>query len=772
MGGVLKRALAPLTWWAIGIGYLVALGVIVLPVTWLGTAAYLAASLSLVGATVIAARVHRVNRRFVTAVSAIGAFFAASQIVDSLGDTGGYTRISDLLGLCGSICIIISLVNMLSGRASANIRSVIGDALIVGLGSWLISWVALIEPAIRNRGGSLGDSILGGAYQPAGTVVLFLLVLLLFSGSGTRQASVWLVTLAMALNLAADVLWGLATAGHLGDGATRTSMALYVAAYFTAAGAFIHPTVVWLKRSVDEPLNNRVFGRLILTTSSLIVPIIALAATGPADRVDGLVRSVSALVLAGAVTLRVTQAVRANGRTQADLRLSAQTDALTHLPNRTLLLERINDCLRMAWQSDSHPTLYFVDLDRFKNINDSLGHAAGDEVLKMVAIRLSKAAPEHSTVARLSGDEYVVLDPSTRSPGSSLALAERLLSIFREPLPISQGDVFVTASIGVASLSPSSSSSAEDLLRHADTAMYRAKDAGRNCLAVYDESMHERVAHRLSVETALYRALDRRELRLFHQPILDLESGDVVGFEALMRWQQGDGTIVSPAEFIPIAEDTGTIVPIGSWALLEALTQLRHWIDDGVCSESATMSVNVSPRQLSDPNFPSIVNEALTRSGVSPQLLWLEVTESVMIAEPELALATLRRVRSLGVRIALDDFGTGYSSLSLLQKFPLQRIKIDRAFVHGVADNPNDRSLVRTIVAMGRSLGLDMVAEGVESVHQLQVLSDLGCTKAQGYLISHPVPADAMRSTVAALERLGQFPGLRPAPSSYSTRQP
>ncbi|MEP7201546.1 MAG: EAL domain-containing protein, partial [Ilumatobacteraceae bacterium] len=701
---------------------MLAVAVIVLPVDWLGTAAYLCASLSLVGATILAARVHGVNRRFVAAVSAIGAFFAASQIVDSVGDSETYTRISNLLGLCGSICIIISLVAMLSGRATANIRSVIGDALIVGLGSWLISWVALIEPALRHRGGSLPDSILAGAYQPAGTVVLFLLVLLLFSGSGTRQASVWLVTVAMGFNLAADVLWGLSAAGHLNDGATRVSMAFYVAAYFTASGAFIHPTVNWLKRSVDEPSNNRIFGRLILTTSSLIIPIIALAATGPADRLDVIVRSVSALVLAGAVTLRVTQAVRANGRTQDDLRLSAQTDALTHLPNRTLLLERINDCLRMAWQSDSHPTLYFVDLDRFKNINDSLGHAAGDEVLKMVAIRLSKAAPEHSTVARLSGDEYVVLDPSTRSPGSSLALAERLLSIFREPLPISQGDVFVTASIGVASLSPSSSSSAEDLLRHADTAMYRAKDAGRNCLAVYDESMHERVAHRLSVETALYRALDRRELRLFHQPILDLESGDVVGFEALMRWQQGDGTMVSPAEFIPIAEDTGTIVPIGSWALLEALTQLRHWIDDGVCSESATMSVNVSPRQLSDPNFPSIVNEALTRSGVSPQLLWLEVTESVMIAEPELALATLRRVRSLGVRIALDDFGTGYSSLSLLQKFPLQRIKIDRAFVQGVADNPNDRSLVRTIVAMGRSLGLDMVAEGVESVHQLQVL--------------------------------------------------
>ena len=412
----MKRALAPLTWWAVGIGYMLALAVIVLPVAWLGNTAYVFAALSLIVATFVAARVHRVNRRFIAAVSAIGGFFAASQIVDSLGDNSAFDLASDVLGLCGSICIIIALIHMLSGRASANIRAVLGDALIVGLGSWLITWVALVEPTLENRGGSLGASILGGAYQPAGTVVLFLLVLLLFSRSGNRQPAIWLVTLAMALNLGGDVLWGLNSAGHVGERATRTALALYVAAYFTAAGAFIHPTVVWLKRTTTEPVNQRMFGRLILTTSSLVIPIIALAATGPANRTDGLVRSVSALVLAGAVTLRVTQSVRANGRTQADLRLSAQTDALTHLPNRLLLLERINDCLRMAWQSDSHPTLYFVDLDRFKNINDSLGHAAGDEVLKMVAMRLSKAAPEHSTVARLSGDEYVVLDPSTRSP--------------------------------------------------------------------------------------------------------------------------------------------------------------------------------------------------------------------------------------------------------------------------------------------------------------------------------------------------------------------
>jgi EAL domain-containing protein (putative c-di-GMP-specific phosphodiesterase class I) len=325
---------------------------------------------------------------------------------------------------------------------------------------------------------------------------------------------------------------------------------------------------------------------------------------------------------------------------------------------------------------------------------------------------------------------------------------------------VSQGDLFVTASIGVASVH-SFNTGPDKVLRDADTAMYRAKDAGRNCVAFFDNSMHERIAHRLAVETALYRALDRRELRLFHQPILDLESGEISGFEALIRWEQADGTIVSPAEFIPIAEDTGTIVPIGAWALLEGLTQLRTWVRAGVCSPNATMSVNVSPRQLTDPNLPSIIAEAISRSGVRPDQLWVEITESLMIADPERALYDLQRIRNLGVRIALDDFGTGYSSLSLLQRFPLQRLKIDRSFVRGIAEGAGDRALVRTIVAMGQSLDLDLVAEGVETLAQLRVLQELGCAKAQGYLISRPVPADSMESTVADLEGPGAIPLLR-----------
>jgi EAL domain-containing protein (putative c-di-GMP-specific phosphodiesterase class I) len=294
--------------------------------------------------------------------------------------------------------------------------------------------------------------------------------------------------------------------------------------------------------------------------------------------------------------------------------------------------------------------------------------------------------------------------------------------------------------------------SADDLLRHADTAMYRAKGAGRNCIALFDDSMLEKVTKRLDVETALYRALERKELHLVHQPIIDIDLGIVVGFEALMRWDRGDGGIVPPTEFIPIAEETGTIVPLGSWALNDALTQLRHWIDTSVVAPSTTMSVNVSPRQLHDPQFVSIVSDALSASGIPAEQLWLEVTESVMITEATQALSALRRLNSLGVRIAIDDFGTGYSSLSLLQKFPIQCVKIDRAFVQEITTEEGTRSLVRTIIAMADALGADIVAEGIENKEQLSTLATMRCNKAQGYFISRPISVPDVPAVVRQLQ--------------------
>ncbi|MFN8023098.1 MAG: EAL domain-containing protein [Acidimicrobiales bacterium] len=709
----------------------------------------------------LAHRISQVSRTVVLTVAGAGTCFAVAELLRrSVSDHDSPMFAAAVVELVGASIVAAGLTVLHRRRRGPQAAGgVLGDALIVGLGSWLISWVAFIEPTLSLTDERFFTVLVDGLSQPVGSVVLFLVAVHLFTEHPGNIAS-WLVGASLAALVVSDLLVSLFDAGHAGGALRTLALALHVSSFFLAGSAFLHRSIATVDHTPGGSHAQRLLGRLVITTSALVFPVIVLAASGPRDSTDQVVRSISALVLAGAVTVRVVWSVRVNTDAQAELLRAAQTDPLTGLPNRILLLEQISSYVHESWRADREPTLYFVDLDRFKNINDSLGHSAGDEVLRIVAERLVNAAPPEAMVARLSGDEYVVLDPTTKSLASASALAERLLAVFREPIALNQGDVFVTASIGVSSID-SMAAKPEDVLRHADTAMYRAKDSGRNCMAFYDESMHERIAHRLAVETALYRALDRHELRLFHQPILDLETGEVVGFEALMRWQQSDGTIVSPAEFIPIAEETGTIVPIGAWALLEALTQLRRWIDDSVCSAQATMSVNVSPRQLADPSLPSVVSEALSRSGMDASHLWIEITESVMISEPELALSTLQKMKALGVRVALDDFGTGYSSLSLLQRFPLQRIKIDRAFVQGVADNPSDRALVRTIVAMGQSLGLDMVAEGVESLHQIQVLHELGCRKAQGYLISHPVPADAMRSTVSALERIGRFPLLR-----------
>ena len=756
--GASMRSSTQAAWAYIGVGVALATWALFAPER--GSILGAAGLAMLAVAIVVAARGQLAPRTALVLSTSVSACFVGSWAINDLGGTSdGVLLASHLLEAIGGIVAIACFVHVLRRRNGTSQGAVLGDAIIVGLGTWLIAWVAFVEPILDSQSEPVVTTLIGGSVHPIGSVMLFLAAVFVISDT-TRAVAALLIGTATVAVVTSHIVTALVAAGHIGDGASDVTTPLFIVACALLGAAVLHDSI----RSIDQARTagheERLLAQLIITTSSLVFPVIVLAASGPNGTGDRIVRSFSALVLAGAVTGRIVVSVRANSEAQAELLRRAQTDPLTGLPNRALLLDQISSYIHESWRPDRVPTLYFVDLDRFKNINDSLGHSAGDDVLRVVADRLVSVAPHGAVVARLSGDEYVVLDPTTSSLAAASGLAERLLAVFREPIPLSQGDVFVTASVGVSSID-SMTAKPEDVLRHADTAMYRAKDAGRNCMAFYDESMHERIAHRLAVETALYRALDRQELRMFHQPILDLETGDVVGFEALMRWQQGDGTMVSPAEFIPIAEETGTIVPIGAWALLEALTQLRRWIDDSVCSATATMSVNVSPRQLADPNLPSIVSEALARSGIDASQLWVEITESVMISEPELALASLQKLNALGVRLALDDFGTGYSSLSLLQRFPLQRIKIDRAFVQGVADNPSDRALVRTIVAMGQSLGLDMVAEGVETLHQMQVLSDLGCKKAQGYLISHPVPADAMRSTVSALERLGRFPLLR-----------
>jgi diguanylate cyclase (GGDEF)-like protein len=729
-----------------------------------GHALATAALILLVPTLMFGARARRTPAPLLIAVWVGCAAFGAAYLGGNwFTDRGTGLLVTNLLLLIGLASAIGGIGLLLHSRRGTETLSVLGDSILVWLGSWLVGWVAVSQPMASHHTDSVLNMLVESLVFPTGAVLLFITAVLLLGQRRPNLAGQFLAIAIVAI-VCSSVVRLLQISGQVSDVRALSEAALAVAVIAVAVSIVLGATSRGAQPSGPtrtlSPMRRQ--AQLVLTTAWLVFPVVVLAASGPNNVGDRIARSIVAFTLAVAVILRVLQSIRSSAKAHANLLRRAQTDPLTGLPNRMVVLERISSYVHESWCSDRVPTVFFLDLDRFKNINDSLGHAAGDEVLRMVGRRLVEAAPTGAMVARLSGDEYVILDPTTPSLTAAAAVAERLLAVFHDPFPLPEGDVFVTASIGVASVE-SVSAKPDDILRHADTAMYRAKDAGRNCVTFYNDTMHQSAAHRLAVETALYRAIDREELRMFHQPILDLDTGDVVGFEALMRWDRSDGSVVSPAEFIPIAEDTGTILQIGAWALLEALNQLRRWIDDGVCSPTATMSVNVSPRQLADPNLPSIIREALALSGVDSSLLWVEITESVMITEPDVALRTLQQLKALGVRVALDDFGTGYSSLSLLRQFPLQRLKIDRAFVQGVADNPSDRSLVRTIIAMGTSLGLDLVAEGVETLQQMEVLHSLGCHKAQGYLISLPVPADAMRSTVSALQRLGTYPPLHGA---------
>ena len=754
-----ERTLERAAWSCLGAGIVGSVVHVLGGATNIGSVVYGLALLAIVVSTVISATRHQLDRRILSGFFVIIAAIIIGQLFSAASLGAVEHLVAEVAFFVVQITLVLGLLLVAQRRIGREPLGILADASILSLGAWLVVWIVVLRPLFDTVSNEPFVAGVRGITFSLSAVVLFLLVTLLL-GDSDNSTVVWLASSAILSSLIGDVLWALHEAEVI-----TTSLAVrnapYVMALFAACATLLHPGIRNLTAQGSYHAARPMAGRLVVVISGLVVPIAVFALTDAQDTRDRIVRTVSVLFLSSVVLLRVVIAVRANAQLQSKLIESAQTDALTGLANRSLMLEHVDTALRTAWRDNRQPTVLFIDVDRFKNINDSLGHAAGDDVLIAVATRLRLILPTHCVVGRIAGDEFVVLDPQTNGPNESMVLADRVLESFHEPLALRQGDVFVSASIGVSTYRPSVTNSADDLLRHADTAMYRAKESGRNCVAIFDESMLASVTQRLAVETALYRALERRELRLVHQPIIDVGLGEVVGFEALMRWDRDDGSSISPAEFIPIAEETGTIVPIGAWALLEALTHLGEWIASGVCPRDATMAVNVSPRQLSDPNFVNLVSEALTRAHIPARQLWLEVTEGVMISQPDQALDALTKLCDLGVRVAIDDFGTGYSSLSLLQKFPIHCLKIDRSFISGVADNADARSLVRTIIAMCESMGLDIVAEGVESVRQLQVLGEMRCAKAQGYLISHPVPPESIASTVATINDLGPWPRTR-----------
>ena len=438
-----------------------------------------------------------------------------------------------------------------------------------------------------------------------------------------------------------------------------------------------------------------------------------------------------------AVITDITQQKRA----EQELRYLANFDTLTNLPNRAMLSERLSRAIVRARRQDHRIAVLFLDLDRFKDINDSLGHTAGDRILRAAAMRLQETVGEQQTVARLGGDEFTVVLESLQQPEDADRVAREIITAFEAPLVLDdRQEVVISPSIGI-SLYPDHGQVPTELLKQADTAMYQAKAAGRRTSVRYDDSMEIANRRRAQLSAALNKVLDRRELRLTFQPRLSLASRRITGVEALLRWTSEEYGEVPPAQFIPLAEESGMILEIGEWVLFEACRTLRRWRDAG--HASLTMAVNVSVLQLLRGDFTETVRRALADTGVPPTALELELTESVLMANAEQSAAKLQALREMGVSLAIDDFGTGYSSLAYLKRLPITTLKIDKTFITDLNRDPDDTAITTTVITMAHSLGLTVVAEGVETETQLRFLDHFRCDEIQGYWLSRPVDPDA-----------------------------
>jgi diguanylate cyclase (GGDEF)-like protein/PAS domain S-box-containing protein len=414
-------------------------------------------------------------------------------------------------------------------------------------------------------------------------------------------------------------------------------------------------------------------------------------------------------------------------------------DPLTQLPNRRLMLERLKHGINVERRDGRQLGLLMLDLDRFKAVNDSLGHLAGDELLQQVAERITARLRDVDMVARLGGDEFIVLLEDIAQPKDAARVAKEIIADLTEPFCLSQSNnVQIGASIGI-SLYPQHGDSPEMLMDHADAALYQAKDAGRGCFAYFSEDLTLAVRERIALETRLRRGIEQQELRVFYQPQVDIASGRIVGGEALVRWQDPIEGLVPPLRFIPIAEESGLIVEIGAWVLRETCRQGRQWLDDGF--PPLTLAVNVSSQQFRRGDICALVAKALGDTGFPPEQLELEITESGLMDNHDNAAAILNNLRALGIRLAIDDFGTGYSSLAYLKHFPLDVLKIDKSFIDDIPFHQDDMEIAATIVAMGHILGFKVLAEGVETMAQLAFLQEKGCDSYQGYIKSKPVPA-------------------------------
>ena len=648
---------------------------------------------------------------------------------------------ADLFYLLGYPLLALGLFQMARARAGRSLREGFLDGSIFAVAAAVAVWQMLVVPAASGTH-SLLTAVVWSAY-PLGDVLLLAALGWLVLAPGKRGLPTLLFVGALVGTFVLDVLYSYLPVVSSFDVARLDF--LYPVTYLMIAAAALHPECDEL--TTPGPPTARMHpARLLLLGLSLGAASVVLILTGTDSTTTRWVLIALSMVLSAAVVLRFALAVRARESAQEALAHRATHDGLTGTVNRVLLIDRIGHALARARRGEELAVLY-LDLDRFKSINDTLGHQVGDQLLVEVARRINAALRPSDTLGRFGGDEFVVLCEDI-GPEAALKVADRIVAAVASPLHVGSAVLHVTISIGIV-VSHGEPTAVDALIRSADAAMYAAKRLGGNRSELYDAALRANFRRRREIEDALREATLRGEMALHYQPVVRPIDGSVAGFEALLRWERADGSLIAPADFIPIAEETGLIVPIGDWVIEHACDQLGAWQREGI--DNLWISINVSVLQLQHGALLQTFERAFARTGADPSRIVMELTESALVNEDDAGSAQLARLRELGVRVAIDDFGTGYSGLAYLRKLPVDLIKIDQSFVAEIVTDATASAVLFAIVQLAHVLGYEIIAEGAETGSEVDVLRTLDCDYIQGFYYAQPAPP----STADVIARYG-----------------
>jgi diguanylate cyclase (GGDEF)-like protein len=693
---------------------------------------------------------------FVAMFFAFGVGGAMRLAWGTLGDLSpDRSLVPDLIVLPGYVLLAAGLLGIGRIRSGGRLDpDTLLNASLAGLAALACAWAYLITPALANQHAPFTVRLVLAAYPPMSVFLLVAGFQVIANPGARRPLAHRILLCAIAMMLLGDVVYMFADARIAVLPSAVVDMP-YLFANVLFSVMLLHPSMRELCEPVprDEQGPSRM--NLAFVAAALGLPAVVVFSKRGLSAGDRWVLAITVLALTTLAIWRVFRALRAHARSEERLVQQATHDPLTGLPNRVYIHDRLGQALARRSGTDELVALLFLDLDRFKLVNDALGHGLGDDLLVAVSKRLCGVAPTGAVVGRVGGDEFVVILEHITSDEQALRYAQEIRGSFVLPFSARGTEIYTSASIGIAFAGPDAPADSESLVRDADTAMYQAKDNGRDAVAVFDVESHDVTARRLLLERDLRGALARNELSLHYQPVIDVPTRRVIGFEALLRWTHPELGFIPPIDFIPIAEETGMIVELGAWVLETACDQLAVWHETLPDGKDLYVAVNLSARQLREPNFLDLPQQALARAGLGPHSLRLELTESILMENKSAALDVLLALADRGFQISIDDFGTGYSSLAYLRRFRADEVKIDKSFIDDLArPDAAEESLVRAIVAIAKALGMTTTAEGVETPDQAERLRALGVDAAQGYVFSRPVPIDDIPTAVARLNQL------------------